>query len=121
MELLKSARGLRVELELTTNDISTLELQKQQIQNQCLMLESQANEQRLKETELLANAQRLREEALKAEGQPAECREGANRLDKKADGGRNSRKESETTIAATEKKAAEIKETLQRIRDELKI
>lgn len=121
MELLKSARGLRVELELTTNDISTLELQKQQIQNQCLMLERQANEQSLKESELLASARRLREEALKAEGQAAECREGADRLHKEADGKRNSQKESETTIAATEKKAAEIKESLQRIRDQLKI
>jgi hypothetical protein len=121
MELLKSARALRVELGLTMNDISTLELQKQEILNQCLILERQANEQSLKESELLASARRMREETLKAEGQAAECREGTDRLRKEADDKRNSQKESETTIAATEKKAAEIEESLQRIRDELKI
>jgi hypothetical protein len=121
MELLKTARRLRVEMELATNDLSMSEFQMQQAQEKCLTLERQASEQRSKEAELLAHAQRLREEILKTESEAAECQKGADRLDKEADDERNSGKEVETIIAATKERATEIKEKLQKIREELKI
>lgn len=121
MELLKTARRLRVEMELATNEISMSEFQTQQAQSRCLTLERQANEQRSKEVELLAHAQRLREEIMKTESEAAECQKVADRLDKEADDERDSRKERETIIAATKERATEIEKKLQKIRDELKI
>jgi hypothetical protein len=61
MELLKTARRLRVEMELARNELSMSEFQMQQAQSECLTFERQATEQRSKQVELLANAQRLRE------------------------------------------------------------
>jgi hypothetical protein len=121
MKLLQTARRLRAEMELATNELSTSEFQMQQAQNKCLTLERQATAQRSKEAELLANAQRLREEIMKTESEAAECQKDADRLDKEADDERNSREERETIIAATKERATEIEKKLQKIRDELKI
>jgi hypothetical protein len=121
MELLQTARRLRAEMELATNELSTSEFQMQQAQNKCLTLERQATEQGSRQAELLANAQRLREELMKTESEAAECQKDADRLDKEADDEWNSRKERETIIAETKERAAEIERKLLKIRDELKI
>jgi hypothetical protein len=120
-ELLETARRLRAEMELATNDLSMSEVQMQQAQSKCLTLERQASEQRSKEVELLTHAQRLREELMKTESEAAECQEGADRLEKEADDERNSCKEHETNIAATKERVTEIEKKRQKIRDELKV
>ena len=120
-ELLETARRLRAEMELATNDISMSEFQMQQAQCKCLTLERQASEQRSKEVELLTHAQHLREELMKTESEAAECQKGADRLAKEADDERNSCKEHETIIAATKERATEIERKRQKIRDELKV
>jgi hypothetical protein len=121
MELLKTARRLRAEIETATDELSTLESQLQQAQIKCLTLERQAGEQRSKEVELLADVQRLREEIMKAESEAADCQKGADKLEKAADHERKSCKERETSIAATRERATEVEKRLQTIRDELKI
>ncbi|KAM0714182.1 hypothetical protein Q7P37_010331 [Cladosporium fusiforme] len=121
MELLKTARRLRVEGELATEELSTSESEMQQAQSKCLALERQANEQRSKEVELVANLQRLREEIMKGESEAAECRKSAELLDKEADDERFTCKERETSIVSTKERVTEIEKKLQNIRDELKI
>lgn len=121
MELLKTARRLRVEMQRATDELLTSESHVQQAQSKCLTLERQANEQRSKEAELLANVQRLREEIIKAESEAGERQKSADRLDKEAGDERDSCKERETLIAATKERATEIEGRLQKIRDELKI
>jgi uncharacterized coiled-coil DUF342 family protein len=118
---LETARRLRAEMELATNDLSMSEVQMQQAQSKSLTLERQASEQRSKEVELLTHAQRLREELMKTESEAAECEKGADRLEKEADGERNSRKEHEKIIAATKERATEIERKRQKIKDELKV
>lgn len=120
-ELLETARRLRTETELATNDLSISEFQMQQAQSKCLTLERQASEQRSKEVELLTHAQRLREELMQAEREAAECQKGADMLEKEADDERKSCKEYETIIAATKERATKIEEKRQKIRDELKV
>jgi hypothetical protein len=120
-ELLETARRLRAEMELATNDLSMSEFQLQQAQSKCLALERQASEQRSKEVELRTHAQCLREELMKTESEAAERQKGADRLDKEADDERNSSKEHEAIIAATKERATEIEKKRQKIRDELKV
>lgn len=120
-ELLETARRLRAEMKLATNDLSMSEFQLQQAQSKCLKLERQASEQRSKEVELRTHAQCLREELMKIESEAAECQKGADRLEKEADNERNSRKKHESIIAATKERATEIEKKRQKIRDELKV
>ena len=120
-ELLETARCLRAEMELATNDLSMSEFQMQQAQSECLTLERQASEQRSKEVELLKRAQCLREELMKIESEAAECQKGADRLEKEAGDERNSSKEHERIIAATKERVTEIEKKRQEIRDELKV
>jgi hypothetical protein len=121
MELLRIARGLKIQLEEATNDISTLESRQQQAQSQCFVLESQVKEQESKKAELLVKAQRLREEALEAESQAADCQKRADTLDKEVDGKRKDHDECEVIVVAARKKIIEIAEQLQSIKVELKI
>jgi hypothetical protein len=120
-ELLETARCLRAEMELATNDLSMSEFQMQQAQSKCLTLERQASEQRSKEVELLTRAQCLREELVKIESDAAECQKDADRVEKEADDERNSSKEHERIIAATKERVTKIERKRQEIRDELKV
>jgi valyl-tRNA synthetase len=69
----------------------------------------------------LAHGQHLREETIKTDNEATELQKGADRLDKKADDERDSRKEREIIIAATKERVTEVEKKLQKIRVELEI